>query len=206
MASLSSNEKIIPAGKLVHVVLRTAQLKPMVTFYEQLLGAHAVYETDWICFLTHDDEHHRVAITQVPPGPAAAAGPGPPPPGLDHIAFTFASVRELAAVYTQRKKLYGLTPVWSVNHGPTLSMYYQDPDGNKIEFQVEAFATSQEATNFMKSPDFAANPFGTDFDPEDLLKRLERGESEAEILKRPITGYRGLETVPGFEFLAEAKL
>lgn len=48
----------------------------------------------------------------------------------------------------------------------------------------------------MRSPDFAQNPFGVDFVPEELEKRLAAGESVKNVLKRPISGPRGPETVP----------
>lgn len=73
---------------------------------------------------------------------------------------------------------------------------YQDPDGNQLETQVDNFDTSEEATEFMMSKFFTENPLGVDFDPEDLIKRLQSGESDASIKKRKEVGPRGLETVP----------
>lgn len=72
-------------------------------------------------------------------------------------------------------------------------MYYIDPDGNRIETQVDNFETADEANEFMASEAFAVNPIGTDFDPEELVRRLESGESHAEIKKRKEVGARGLE-------------
>jgi len=46
-------------------------------------------------------------------------------------------------------------------------MYYSDPDGNKIEIQVDNFDTPEAANEFMTSKYFAENPIGTDFDPEE---------------------------------------
>ena len=54
-----------------------------------------------------------------------------------------------------------------------------------MEFQVDAFATSEEATRWMEGPDFAQNPIGVDYDPEELLARHRVGASEAELLARP---------------------
>ena len=48
----------------------------------------------------------------------------------------------------------------------------------------------------MMGPEMTENPFGVDFDPEDLVKRLNSGESEADIKKRPNIGPRGLEGLP----------
>ncbi len=74
-------------------------------------------------------------------------------------------------------------------------MYYHDPDGNDIETQVDNFESADEANAFMRSEFFEMNPIGTDFDPEELVKRLEAGEDEAVIKKRVEIGKRG---VPAF--------
>ncbi|KAH8898301.1 Glyoxalase/Bleomycin resistance protein/Dihydroxybiphenyl dioxygenase [Thozetella sp. PMI_491] len=191
MASQSTDAVLSPA-KLAHFVLRTAQFKPMVAFYKTVLGAHAVHETEELAFLTYDDEHHRIAIVQVPND----RKPDRRATGLDHIAFTFNSLPDLLTAYKQRKA-HGVVPEWSVNHGPTISFYYVDPDGNRIETQVDCFETPEEATAYMASPDIVRNPIGADIDPEDLLRRLESGEPESEIMKRADVGTRGLDSVPG---------
>ncbi|KAF2491271.1 Glyoxalase/Bleomycin resistance protein/Dihydroxybiphenyl dioxygenase [Lophium mytilinum] len=172
---------------LAHVVLRTANFKEMVNFYKTFLGASAAYENDFLSFLTYDEEHHRIALLCVP-------GTGPKVPtssGLEHIAFAYEKLEDLALAYRQRKAK-GILPVWSVNHGPTTSIYYKDPDGNMLETQVDNFDVPDDATKFMMSKDFEVNPFGTDFEPEDLIKRLRAGEDEKSIKKRIESGPRGI--------------
>jgi len=183
------SSKVISPSKLAHIVLRTSRFEEMVEFYKTFLGATATYENAFLSFLTYDDEHHRIAIASFP-------GTGPKQPtssGLEHIAFTFDTLSDLALAYTQRKAK-GITPYWSINHGPTTSMYYQDPDGNNIETQVDNLGV-EEASALMASEEFAENPIGVDFDPEELIERLKRGEDEAKIKKRPNIGSRGFETI-----------
>jgi hypothetical protein len=93
--------------------------------------------------------------------------------------------------YRQRKAR-GIQPVWCVNHGPTTSIYYRDPDGNQIETQVDNFDTIDEANTFMASKEFAENPIGTDFDPEELIGKIRAGEDEEVLKKRVEIGPRGL--------------
>jgi hypothetical protein len=69
-------------------------------------------------------------------------------------------------------------------------MYYRDPDGNEIETQVDNFDTSEDANVFMMSQKFVDNPIGVDFDPEDLIRRLEAGEDEKTIKSRQEIGKR----------------
>jgi len=174
-------------SKLAHVVLRTNNLQSMVRYYRVFLGARIIFEDKMLAFLSYDDEHHRVAIVEVP----GTQGKLRSSCGLEHIAFTFDSLSELLLAYRQRKQ-HNILPLWSVNHGPTTSIYYQDPDGNRIETQVDNFKNAQQATEFMSSKAFAENPVGVDFDPEDMIRRLRQGESEETLQKRDEIGSRGI--------------
>jgi catechol 2,3-dioxygenase-like lactoylglutathione lyase family enzyme len=174
-------------SKLAHVVLRTSNIKTMVEFYKTFLGARVIHENPMLTFLSYDEEHHRIAIAQIP---------GTQPKvkkscGLEHIAFTFDSLTDLMLAYRQRKQS-GIEPKWCVNHGPTTSLYYQDPDGNQLETQVDNYDDPDDATKFMASKEFMDNPVGVDFDPEEMIARLESGESDESLRKRAEIGPRGL--------------
>ncbi|KAI2783833.1 Glyoxalase/Bleomycin resistance protein/Dihydroxybiphenyl dioxygenase [Daldinia loculata] len=191
MAEADLSGKVLSPDHLAHVVLRTGRFKPVVEFYKVFLGAHVVSESESLAFLTYDGEHHRVAIVSIPGLDDKVRLSA----GLDHMAFTFKTLDDLATAYLQRKA-HGILPVWCVNHGPTTSMYYQDPDGNVLETQVDNFDTVEESTKSMMGPEFVENPIGVDFDPEDLIRRLKSGEPESEIKKRPNIGPRGVEEIP----------
>ena len=79
--------------------------------------------------------------------------------GVDHVAYTYASLNDLLENYAQLKA-HGITPYWCIHHGFTVSMYYADPDGNQMEFQVDSYGSIEEANAFMGGPHFAANPIG----------------------------------------------
>lgn len=189
----SSTSKVLSPTGLAHVVLRTANFKPMVAFYKAFLGAHASHENDLLAFLTYDDEHHRIAVARVPGTTPRVPGSS----GLEHVAFAFPTLRDLLQAYGQRRAL-GILPLWSVNHGPTVSIYYQDPDGNQIETQTDVFASVAECNAFMQSDEFAENPLGVDVDPEGLVARLESGEDEKVLMRRERIGPRPIESVPLF--------
>ncbi|KAF2846820.1 Glyoxalase/Bleomycin resistance protein/Dihydroxybiphenyl dioxygenase [Plenodomus tracheiphilus IPT5] len=174
-------------SKLAHVVLRTSNLRRLVEYYRNFLGAQVIYENQILAFLSYDDEHHRIAIIEAPGTQAKV----PTSCGLEHIAFSFNSLPDLLLAYRQRKHL-GILPLWCVNHGPTTSIYYRDPDGNEIETQVDNFTDADGATEFMRSKAFAENPIGVDFDPEEFIKRLSQGETEEVLKKRVDIGPRGL--------------
>jgi len=162
--------------KFAHAVLRTRQLKEMVEWYKTVLQAETVHENNFVSFMTYDDEHHRIAIASTPnvvERPAGAVG-------LDHLAYTYASIGDLVFTY-ERLKAVGILPVVSVNHGPTTSLYYRDPDGNKLEMQVDNFATAEELKGFFKSGAFAKNPIGVSFDADELARKYHAGVPDAEL-------------------------
>lgn len=185
-------QKVISPSKVAHVTLRTCNYQAMTQYYKDFLGAEASYENDMLCLLRYDDEHHRIGIIAFPDTQPKVLGSS----GLEHTAYTFDTIDDLLLSYQQRKAL-GFLPTWCVNHGPTTSIYYTDPDGNQIETQIDNFDTSEEASEFMASKEFAENPIGTDFDPEDLIRRLASGEDRASIKKRVEIGPRHLPKVLG---------
>lgn len=170
--------------KFAHVVYMTRRFEDMVAWYENVFEARVVYRNPAMAFLTYDDEHHRMAFANLDilkPG-----GHGPDyrgEIGVNHVAYTYANVSDLLDTYVRLKKS-GIHPYWPIHHGTTLSMYYQDPDGNRMEFQVDV-GTLAEATMFMASDAFAANPVGIEYDPEVLLAAHRNGASEIELLKIP---------------------
>lgn len=180
-------DAVRPPAKLAHLVLRTAHFDEAVRWYELVLGAHSVFRNPMLAFLTYDDEHHRLALVNV--GESAPEAPRGAP-GLEHVAFTYASLDDLLATY-RRLDAAGIRPAWCVNHGPTTSMYYEDPDGHQVELQVDNFASADELVAWFRTGDFAANPIGTPFDPALLLARYEAGADVAELVAPPGVGVAG---------------
>jgi catechol-2,3-dioxygenase len=172
--------------KMSHLVLNTNRLAEMRDWYCTVLDAEVVQQASYICFLSYDDEHHRIALIDpgpLAPQPALKENGRPSQAGLNHIAFNFATLEQLLDNY-QRLKRRGIEPHWCVNHGPTTSIYYRDPDGNGVELEFDNFATLQECKDFMKSEIFADDPRGVDFDPEQLIARLRAGVPVSELVIR----------------------
>lgn len=178
---------IVSPSKLAHFVLRTGRYREIVDFYKTVLNAKPAFESDALAFLSYDEEHHRVAVLNMPELKEQEPGQA----GVHHVAFTFDNLWILLENF-ERLKAVGIEPVYVINHGPTTSLYYEDPDHNQIEFQVENFATVEESGKFFFSEAFAENPIGTEFDPEELLARLRAGEAEEDLKRRPDIGKRGL--------------
>jgi len=171
--------RVAPA-KLAHFVRRTSRLKEMVAWYRQVLEAECAYSNEMLAFMTYDDEHHRVAFIAIP----GLEDPPPNTTGTDHIAFTYGSLDDLLHTYSRLKQV-GIEPFWSINHGPTTSLYYKDPDNNSIELQIDNFETAAEVDEWMKGGTFEENPIGVVFDPDDLVARHKAGVPFRELVERP---------------------
>ena len=180
----TSPARIRPA-RFVHVVYRTHRFDDMIAWYQKVLGAKIQHYSPVIAFVTYDDEHHRVAFLNLsiiePDGPQDRRDRV----GVDHVAYTFNSLRDLMENYAQLKEM-GILPYWKLHHGITISLYYGDPDGNRMEFQVDVYKTNEEANAFMTGPGFAQNPIGVEFDPDEWLGRLRGGEPEVNFFERTV--------------------
>ena len=176
-------QPVLRPAKFAHFVLRTRDLAASVAWYEQVVGMKLVFGNDFAAFLTYDDEHHRLALIQTPVKESAPPGAA----GLDHVAYTFDTLGELLSTY-RRLEALGIKPAWTINHGPTTSFYYADPDGNRVEFQVENFSTNEEVEAFVDSDAFRTNPIGVEFDAEKLVARYERGDPIEELIQQGSAG------------------
>jgi catechol 2,3-dioxygenase-like lactoylglutathione lyase family enzyme len=165
--------------KLAHFVLQTTQLPVLRDWYLEVLDAHIVYENQALAFLTFDDEHHRLAIAQMP----GLAPRTPTTVGLSHTAFTFDDLEQLLEKY-ERLSLAGIQPHLPVQHGVTTSMYYRDPDGNLVELQIDNFATPDEATAYMLGAEYDADPAGPSFEPDVMLSALRSGTAPSVLTTR----------------------
>jgi catechol 2,3-dioxygenase-like lactoylglutathione lyase family enzyme len=172
--------KVAPA-KLAHVVLRTTpdRVDLVAGWYKTVLEGEPMFENEQLAFITYDSEHHRVAILGMPGVKPHVDGHA----GLHHMAFTYANLGDLVHTY-ERLKDAGIAPQFCINHGPTTSMYFFDPDKNQVELQVDNVAEAKFGEYFA-SGEFAKNPIGIKFDPDELARRYHAGEPEAQLLTRP---------------------
>ena len=171
--------------KFAHVVYRTRRFEQMLDWYKTVFDARVQHQSGAMAFLTYDDEHHRFAFVNL----SALQPDGKETDrrgmiGVDHVAYTYSSLNDLFENYA-RLKQEGVQPYWCIHHGITVSMYYADPDGNQMEFQVDCFNSSEEANGFIEAK-FSANPIGVEFDPDDWLARLRSGTPGSDLLVRPV--------------------
>jgi catechol-2,3-dioxygenase len=78
-----SQAELSPA-KFAHFVLRTGQLDKMAAWYQTVLAARIAFRDERLCFLSYDDEHHRLALINIPGLPPR----DPDSAGTDHVAYS----------------------------------------------------------------------------------------------------------------------
>lgn len=172
---------MVAPSKFAHVVYATHHYDEMVEWYRTVFEATTQHANDRLSFLTYDDEHHRFAFVNLGPAPDGD-GRRHESVGVHHVAYTWDDIDGLLDTY-ERLRDYDIRPVVRLRHGMTLSMYYEDPDGNRSEFQIDLL-DPDAANEFMESDAFAANPIGEDFDPDELLAAHRAGQDIASMVFR----------------------
>lgn len=175
-ANLDAGAPRVAPFKMAHLVYRCANRKIMVEWYCKLFQADLVFEDDLLTFITYDDEHHRLAFFNMPELPEKTDNMV----GVHHIAYSYQTIGELLGTYERLKDL-GILPVWTINHGPTTSLYYRDPEGNDIELQVDNFLDAADASAFFHSETFKNNPIGTEFNADELVTMWRAGAEDEQL-------------------------
>ena len=114
---------------LGHVGLYCDDLGKMRDFYARVLGL-TISDEDLergICFLSAapDAEHHELAL-------ARAKAPGQKTQNVQQVSFKVKSLDDVRAFY-HRLQDAGMTIDRTVTHGIACSVYFYDPEGNRVE-------------------------------------------------------------------------
>jgi catechol-2,3-dioxygenase len=155
----------------------------MIEWYRTVFEAEVVHQDPALVFMTYDDEHHRFAFANLSLLKPEAKEGDRGDFGVNHVAYTYADAGDLMKTYA-RLKAAGIMPYWPVHHGISLSLYYKDPGGNRLELQVDC-GTVEEANACMASEPFRTNPIGVGYDPDRLLEQYRNGVGEDILLRRP---------------------
>lgn len=119
-------------NKVGHVVLNVKDVEKSAAFYTEILGMEVMLQREKnAAFLSFGAQHHDVALFKAPEG--AEMGNL----GLNHIAFQIAGGEtELRQLYGKLVD-YGAKVDFTTDHGMTRSVYFFDPDGNRLEIFCE---------------------------------------------------------------------
>ena len=122
--------------KLGHVVLKVRDLERSEAFYTDMVGLRVTGRMPgrMVFFsVPGNDDSHDLAIWKVG---ADAGAPQPRQVGLFHIAWQVERPDELEPLY-RRLLGHGVKVHGTTDHGANLSVYFEDPDGNMLEFTYE---------------------------------------------------------------------
>ena len=122
--------------RIGHLVLNVKDLEASTKFYTDILGFQASRQRETGTFLTCGKIHHDLALFQAPVG-ALPVTEGQL--GLNHFAVQVEDMADLQQAYDEFKVL-DVKLDHNTDHGMTSSIYFFDPDGNRIEY----FCNNQE--------------------------------------------------------------
>jgi catechol 2,3-dioxygenase len=169
-----------------HFNLKTTRLQELIDWYSTVVGAQVTFQDSTGAWLTNDGANHRIALLCFPgfvddPDRETRTG-------MHHSAFEYDGFADLNASYLRLREA-GIEPDVCIDHGMTLSYYYKDPDGNRVELQIDNFGDWAASTEWMRtSPQFAANPIGVFVDPARIAELADEGIEFAEIHRRAMAG------------------
>jgi catechol-2,3-dioxygenase len=187
------NTEVIVRPNLHHYGLTTANMDAMIEWYRKALGMtvnhrgavpagrqdHAPFSG--MAFISNDEADHRIVFFEVPGlvvDPDKARHPR-----LQHVAFEYQTFDDLLGTYLRLKGL-GIMPVWATDHGLGTAFYYEDPDQNIVEINVNNYGNAWTATEHMKT----SSPTLAPVDPEKMVAARKAGASPWELHERTVTG------------------
>jgi catechol 2,3-dioxygenase len=131
-------QPIHPAVRIGHVHLRVADLDRALTFYRDALGLTVTADGRPhglpMVLVAAGDYHHHIGLNTF-----ESAGSTPPPPGhtgLYHTALVYPDRRELGRAVARLRE-HGVRVDHGTDHGGTVSVYLDDPDGNGVELYYD---------------------------------------------------------------------
>jgi catechol 2,3-dioxygenase len=116
-----------------HLVLTAKDIQRSRRFFEEVMRLPVVAENErGMVFFSTDrkENHHMLALV---PGKEGASMPRPDHIGMQHVSFELGSFSELQEAYRHLKES-GVSIEYTTFHGITKSVYFFDPDGNRLEF------------------------------------------------------------------------
>lgn len=159
-----------PEAQLAHVGYYVRDLEKMVAFYTRVFGL-VVTDTGvstrpgspTMAFLSRNaDEHHQIALAT---GRGAEA-----PTTINQISFRVAGLEEVRIWYRKLLEL-GVEKIDPRNHGNAWSLYFLDPEGNRLEI-------------YTPTEWYVSQPFGQSFDPTKTAQEI-RAETAALVAQDP---------------------
>ena len=126
-------------NKVGHVVLNVRDVEDSLQFYTEALGMELMaYNTErHMAFLSFGTQHHDIALVKAPEG-AERGGLG-----INHIAMQIDGGEEQLRQLYGRLLKAGADIDRTTEHSTTISVYFFDPDGNRLEIFAEKLSPEE---------------------------------------------------------------
>ena len=161
----------IPAVSFAHIGIHVRDLECMERFYTGLLGFLVTDRGDLgaarLVFLSRDaGEHHQIALVSGRTGDEGQSV-------LNQISLRVADLAALKYFHA-RAPAHGAHDIHAVTHGNAVSVYFRDPEGNRIEL-------------YLDTPWYVTQPIRI---PVDLAKPDAEIWRDIEVIARAQPGFR----------------
>lgn len=137
-------------NKVGHVVLGCRDPEVSIKFYSEVLGMEVVnyFDNMKMAFFSFGTQHHDIAVVKVPDDEPVGSS------GLSHTALQIDGGPEELAQLHQRLLDHDVKVDFTTDHNITKSVYFFDPDGNRLEIFSESMemADSKKFLNEVKDP------------------------------------------------------
>ena len=125
----------MPALALSHFGFFVRDLERMADFYTRLFGFtvsdRGQLGSAALVFLTRDPrEHHQIVLVSGRPE-ESAFNP------INQISFRAEALADLRALHRAILEEPGVSEIAPVSHGNALSVYFRDPEGNRVEVFID---------------------------------------------------------------------
>ena len=126
-----------PPAVLSHFGINVTDLPRMENFYTRVVGLCVMDRGEiepggrTLVFLSRDpDEHHQLVL-------ASGRPPGADGGVVNQISFKLPSLEDLQTMHRRLRDEEGVKEFRIVTHGNAWSIYFPDPEGNRVEFFVD---------------------------------------------------------------------
>ena len=192
------NTEITIHPKLQHYGLTTANFDAMIEWYRKVVGVKVNHRSaapegaqrrapfSAVAFTSNDEVNHRVVFFEVP---RVGADPDRSRHArVQHVAFEYQRLDDLLGTYVRLKGL-DILPVYAFDEGFQAAFYYQDPDQNLVELNVNYYGDDWTATEHLQaSAPLAQRPEIAPVDPEKMIAARKAGVSAWDVHKRSVAG------------------
>lgn len=164
----------LPDFCISHIGFYVSDFEKMEEFYKNFFGFEVTDRADTptvkIVFMSRDPkEHHQIALFSGKPKDLTFNP-------INQISMRVGTLADLKYYYQKMKELPSgmVTDVDPIAHGMAISLYFRDPEGNRLELFVDA-------------PWYCDQPLKVPFNPEDSDEHI---WSWMEELARSTTGFK----------------